>query len=152
MVMALHRQISISTDVYAAIWAARNVGEESEDAILRRLLRVKAAPTEHSVGDTTQMISGARASGFVDPRFGIELPENFEIFRTYQGVEYRAKAVGGSWLLLNDGRAYASLNQLSRAIGTKTENAWNNWYFINAQGKRSLVNALRRTAHLASSH
>ena len=37
--------IQVSTDVYAALWAARKPGEDNEDAILRRVL---AVPTEAS--------------------------------------------------------------------------------------------------------
>lgn len=36
------RTIDISTDVFSAIWKNRLAGEESEDAILRRLLQVGA--------------------------------------------------------------------------------------------------------------
>jgi hypothetical protein len=38
--MSSTRDIQLSTDVYAAIWAARQPGEHTEDAILRRLLGV----------------------------------------------------------------------------------------------------------------
>jgi hypothetical protein len=43
--MSSTRDIQVSTDVYAALWAARKPGEDSEDAILRRVL---AVPTEAS--------------------------------------------------------------------------------------------------------
>ncbi|MCB2109244.1 MAG: hypothetical protein KDE14_16155 [Rhodobacteraceae bacterium] len=137
------RQILVSTDVYAAVWAARRPGEENEDAVLRRLLQVTTTASNKPLS-TDQIARSSITKGFVDPRFGIALPEGFEIFRTYLGVEYRAKAVGGSWLLLNDGQAYPSLNQLSRAVGTKVENAWNNWYFIDSQGMRKLITTLRK--------
>jgi hypothetical protein len=38
--MSALREIQISTTVFAAIWAARQPGENTEDAILRRLLTV----------------------------------------------------------------------------------------------------------------
>lgn len=38
------RSISISTEVFARIWAQRIAGEEDEDAILRRLLGVTPPP------------------------------------------------------------------------------------------------------------
>ena len=48
------KTISISTDTFAAIWAARKDGEDTEDAILSRLLGGKPAekvaakiPTPH---------------------------------------------------------------------------------------------------------
>jgi hypothetical protein len=40
--MSSTRDIPVSTDVFSAIWAARQPGEHSEDAILRRLLAVPA--------------------------------------------------------------------------------------------------------------
>ena len=134
------RQISVSTDTYAAIWGDRKPGEENEDAILRRKFGVAPpSPSESSAGQPTQ-----NKIGFRDPRFGIELSEGFEVFRIYLGTEYRAKANGGKWLLAQTGKSYPSLNQLSRAIGAKVENAWNNWYFIGPDGKRQLITALRR--------
>lgn len=47
------RQISVSTDVFSRIWALRATGEESEDAILLRVLRSppsKALHTERTLG------------------------------------------------------------------------------------------------------
>ena len=132
------REITISTDVYAAIWAARHPGEESEEAILSRILKIQpSAKKPPTVPASPSKI------GFRDPRFGIELPEGFEIFRTYLHVEYRAKAISGKWQLQSTGKAYPSLNQLSRAIGAKIENAWQNWYYTGTDGKRHLVDSLR---------
>lgn len=129
------RAINVSTDVYAAIWAARDSGEESEDAILRKILGVQVSEpsSQRSVG----------AIGFADARFDIVLPEGFEIFRTYKGNDYRARASAGKWVLLNDGKPYPSLNQLSRATSGNIENAWRNWYFMARDGKRYLIERLR---------
>ncbi len=133
------RPITLSTDVFAAIWAARLPGEESEEEILRRLLKV-AAPTPPAVATTPTPTK----VGFSDPRWGIELPEGFEIFRIYKSVEYRAKAIDGKWLLTNTGNSYPSLNQLSRAVSGNVENAWQNWYYLDNSGKRKLVMGLRK--------
>lgn len=130
------RSINISTDVYAAIWAARKPREESEDAILKRLLKVNLQEIEQR---PTKIDFG----GFNDPRFDLSLPEGFEIFRSYKNEEFRARATGGKWLLLNDGRLYPSLNQLSRASSGNIENAWRNWYFTGRDGKRYLIERLR---------
>jgi hypothetical protein len=111
-------------------------GEDSEEEILRRILKVPTLPTPKPVQPNKV--------GFSDPRFGIELPEGFEIFRTYKGKEYRAKAIDGKWLLTNTGDTYPSLNQLSRAVSGNVENAWNNWYYLNSSGKRTLVTGLRK--------
>ena len=132
------RSISISTDTYAAIWAARQPGEDSEEEILRRLLSVPAKSFKAGANNR-----GSDKIGFRDPRFGIELREGFEIFRTYLGTSHRATAKGGRWLLESTGRSYPSLNQLSQAIGAKTENAWINWYFTGEDGKRQLIDSLR---------
>ena len=130
------RPINVTTDVYAAIWAARRPGEDSESAILTRILGV---PAESRVAPRPQSAS----AGWSDPRFDVSLPDAFEIFRVYKGTEYRAKASGGRWVL-SDGRGFASLNQLSRATSGNTENAWRNWYFMGKDGKRHLVEGLRK--------
>lgn len=132
--MSAIRTINVSTDVYAAIWAARRPGEESEDVILQRVLKV--APT-------LKEVTSSQSPGFSDPRFDLVLPEGFEIFRNYKHTDYRARATNGKWLLLNDGKLYPSLNQLSRASSGNIENAWRNWYFIGRDGKRYLIERLR---------
>ena len=131
------RTINVSTDVYAAIWAARQTGEESEDSILARLLNVHPSENRH--------VRPAKIDfgGFSDPRFDLMLPEGFEIFRNYKHTEYRARATSGKWLLLSDGQLYSSLNQLSKATSGNIENAWRNWYFMGRDGKRYLIERLR---------
>jgi len=129
------RTINVSTDVYAAIWASREAGEESEDSILKRVLKVS--------GGQIQQQPVKAGEGFNDPRFDLVLPESFEIFRNYKHTEYRARATGGKWLLVNDGQLYPSLNQLSRATSGNIENAWRNWYFMDRDGKRHLIERLR---------
>ncbi len=138
--MARNRDISISTDTYAAIWADRKPGEDDEDAIIRRKFGVRSAESSLAANSPKPQIK----VGFSDPRFGIELPENFEVFRVYQGKKYRAVARDGKWWLPNDPTGYPSFNQLSQAIGTKTENAWRNWYYTGPEGKRHLIEALRK--------
>ncbi|NVO12648.1 MAG: hypothetical protein HXX10_01290 [Rhodoplanes sp.] len=127
------RAIQVSTEVFAAIWKAQQEGEQSENAILARLLKVAPVAAPGSSG----------AAGFRDARYGIEFSEGFEIFRTYLGREHRAKATGGYWQLLKTGEKYPSLNELSRAIGTKTENAWANWFYIDANAHRAPISSLR---------
>lgn len=132
------RSINVTTDVYAAIWAAREQGEETEDAILRRVLSVRSSPDSPS--SPTEV---GEKIGFRDPRFDVTLPEGFEIFRTYKGQEYRARAIGGQLELLNSGKRFPSLNKASRAVSGNIENAWRNWYFMGSDGKRHLVEGLR---------
>lgn len=130
------RPVQVSTEVYAKIWSLHEAGEDSEDAILRRVLGV--------TGINPPPPAASQKIGFSDARFGIALPEGFEISRVYKGVEYRARAQDGKWLLLNTGETYPSLNQLSQAVSGNVENAWRNWYFKEPSGKRQLVAALRK--------
>lgn len=130
------KTIEASTDVYAAIWAARQPGEETEDAILRRLLKV---PVSQEATSATE----PAAIGFREPRFDVTLPEGFEIFRNYKGTEYRARASNGKWKLVDTGKEFGSLNQLGRATSGNIENAWRNWNFIAKDGKRYKIEALR---------
>jgi hypothetical protein len=126
------RNIAIEDETYAAIWADRQRGEENEDAIIRRKFGIGSEPR------------GSTKIGFRDPRSGIELPEGFEIFRTYKGTGYQAKAVNGRWILQSNGIAYRSLNQLNKAVSGNMENAWNNWYFRYPSGLRRLITELRK--------
>jgi len=126
------RTIQVSTDVFAAIWAARKDGEPTEDAILRRKFNVISSPeTERDLHVTV---------GFHDARYGVKLEPGFEIFRTYLGKEYRARAIQGFWHW--NGMGYPSLNELSNAIGAKKENAWGAWYYLD-NGKKRPVSDLR---------
>ena len=76
--MMAQRAIPISTDLYAAIWSARKPGEESEEDILRRILGVPFPNAASSPAIPPKI-------GFRDPRYGIELPEEFEFFGALPG-------------------------------------------------------------------
>src|SRR5216684_3479652 len=104
------RTIQVSTDVFAALWAARRGDEQSEDEILRGLLKVKPAekPTAPSAKPKI---------GYADPRNGLQFPEGFEVFRNYLGTEYRARASQGAWVRVDNDEAYPSLNALNQSIG-----------------------------------
>jgi len=130
------RTINITTDVYAAIWAARQPGEDTETDVLTRLLGVGNPPAQATVPAPDRV-------GFRDSRFDITLPEGFEIFRNYKGAEYRAKAVGGRWVRQDTNQSYPTINQLSLATSGNTENAWRNWYFMGRDGQRHLIEKLR---------
>jgi hypothetical protein len=137
------RTIAVSTDVFARIWALRLLGESTEDVILRRVLGVsQSARDPNAVEEPT-------TAGIFDVSNDVRFPEGFEIFRTYFGQEFRARANDGGWLL-EDGSKFRSLNQLSRAIGARTENAWINWYFLDDDGHRRPVSDLRSQARVAS--
>jgi hypothetical protein len=133
------RNVGVSTDVYAAIWAARREGEESEDEILRRLLGTApalegAAPAARSVG-----------GGVQDSRTGVTFAEGFKVFRRYKGRDYSATATAGHWLRQDNGQVYPTLNQLNSSIVAGAENVWNgNWKFQAADGSTQSIAVLRR--------
>jgi hypothetical protein len=145
--MMATRSIPVSTDLYAAIWRAQKPGEETEEDILRRIL---GFPTEDQPsaepGPAASETSGggSLSIGFRDARFGVEVPEGFQIFRVYKGMEYKAKAVAGQWLFMNTGDMHSSLNQLSYAVTHRPENAWTVWYYHDKRGKRRLMDTLRK--------
>jgi hypothetical protein len=60
-----------------------------------------------------------------------------------------AQVEQGAWRLNGDEAALSSLNELSRAIGAKTENAWQNWLFNTEEGPRP-VSALRDPTRISS--
>jgi hypothetical protein len=136
----MSRQIVLSTDVYAAIWAARRVGEETEDAILRRLLGCKPAK-----GNAVAAVNGVTGSGGVrDVRNGVDFPEGFEIFRHYKSREFKAVASSGHWLRNDNGERYPTLNQLNASIAAGAENVWNgNWKFKDTDGTIKSIGTLR---------
>jgi hypothetical protein len=121
------RSISISTDVYARIWALRHNGEETEDQILKRVLFDRP--------------ESGQTVGFYDGRYGVAFPEGFSISRISKGRERRAEARGGKWWL--EGVSYGSLNELSRTVTANSENAWKSWYFLDNEGGRHLIDSLR---------
>jgi hypothetical protein len=136
------RSINVSTEVFAWIWSQRKPGEETEDAILRRVF----------LGESTSFVpppTAPVALGAIDRRSGVEFSDGFEIFRTYLGTEYRARASGGAWVLQNDGKSYGSLNELSRAIGARVENAWVNWFYPGPDGNRKPVSDLRDPSRIS---
>lgn len=135
------RDIQVSTEVFALIWSLRKSGEESEDAILSRVLGQSKVEEQDTVSFSPKS-SAETSQGIYDSRHDVHFKEGFEIFRNYLGADYRAKVSGGSWLLLNDGSSYPSLNQLSRRIGAKSENAWINWFFLS-EGNKVSVDSLR---------
>lgn len=130
------RQIAVSVDLYARIWSWRQDGEDSENAILERLLSSSSPALEK------HRALGSAPEGFWDSRHGVVFHEGFEIFRRFKGADVRATASGGVWVLWRDGSTYGSLNQLSRAIGAGTENAWMGWHFLG-DGQRYPISSMR---------
>ena len=81
------RSISVSTDVFAAIWAAREEGEENEDDILRRLLANggKDAAVQPKAG-------GPDSEGVHDSRNNVFFPRGFTHIQGIQGATLRSKS------------------------------------------------------------
>ena len=138
----MSRTISVSTDVFASIWAQRHEGEETEDAILRRILGCEPASAAPANA------SGAQSEvGYVDSRNGVTFPKGFTIVRTYKRKEYSAVAEDGHWRRADNGQTYGSLNQLNASIAAGNENVWNgNWKFRADDGTLQPLDALRRAA------
>jgi hypothetical protein len=137
--MTTARTIQVSTDVFAAIWAARMPGENTEDDVLRRMLRapMRSDPPE-------QVAAQNEGTGFVDLRYGVRVPRGFEIERTFKNRRYRARAENGGWALEGSGQMFPTLTALSEGIGTGIENVWVNWHFIDPQtGERRSMSSLR---------
>ena len=138
----MNRMIDVSTEVFAAIWAKRQDGEETENAILERLLglnpRKENAPAAAPPPSRPQ-------TGFHDTRNGVSFPAGFEIFRSYKRKDYRAVAQDGQWRRLDTGARFPSLNQLNASIAAGNENVWNgNWKFRDESGTVRSIAALRK--------
>lgn len=142
------RAINVSIEVFAKIWSLRELGEETEDIILRRILNCTIDEPDKlpPQGNTSTLIP---AGGFYDRRFNVHFQEGFEVFRNYLGTNYSARATSGRWTLLNDGSSQGSLNELSKAIGAKSENAWVNWFYRSPDGDRRAVSDLRDTSRIS---
>lgn len=139
------KSITVSSDVFAAIWKAHEEGEETEDAILRRIFKLPpTAPAE---------FAGIRphVSGFYDERSGVHFPEGTMIFRVYKGFRREAWAAGGRWLVKATGKSYHSLHKLSQSVNNNgNENAWLNWKFIDNNHREHLIDELRKNPALLS--
>lgn len=133
------RSINVSTDVYAAIWGARKEGEDSENAVLARILRCKPSTKSNAPIDRY-----AKGSGVYDARNNVRFEEGFEIFRSYKGKLFTAEAKAGVWLRTDTGVTYGTLNQLNNSIAAGAENVWNgNWKFRTPDGEELSIGTLR---------
>ncbi len=134
----MQRSISVSTDVFAAIWASRQGSENTEDSILRRVLGCPAGEVEEAV------MPIASNGGVYDSRNNVRFDEGFEAVRSYKGREFKAIATNGSWQRHDTGERFPTLNQLNRTIADGNENIWNgNWKYRSANGKLVSINTLR---------
>ena len=133
----MSRTITLSTAVFAAIWAQRRDGEETEDAILRRLL---------GCGDGAKANGGhgELEGGVYDARNDVHFPEGFEIFRNYKRKEYKATARRGVWVREDTGGQFPTLNRLNESIASGNENVWNgSWKYRTHNGSFRSIASLR---------
>ncbi len=151
------RTISISIDVYAAIWAARQSGEETEDAILYRKFGCKQARIQKEDKTTdrgievngaipqNQSITTSSRYGIRDSRNNVDFPEGFEVFRKYKGQRYWAIVSGGMWERSDTKKSFTSLNQVNASIAEGAENVWSgSWRYLKDDGSTASINELRR--------
>jgi hypothetical protein len=125
------RSISVSPDVFQAIWSARKSGQDTEDAILRGVFNLRAVDPNVPERDISVTV------GFHDPRYGVKLDPGFTILRDYKGKHFTATAVQGFWLSSADGKMYGTLNELNKSIGiTGAENAWKAWQYTERESLR----------------
>lgn len=135
----MSRQVTLSTTVFSAIWANRKDGEETEDAVLRRLLGCSKSDSSELPPATTMGV------GVHDVRNNVRFPEGFIIFRAYKGREYKAAAKNGVWVRQDNGQSYPTLNQLNSSIAAGAENVWNgNWKYRKPDGTTGSINELRK--------
>ena len=139
----MSRTIAISTAVFAAVWSHRRDGEESEDAILARLLEVPSNANDSAPSNLVEKADG----GVYDGRNGVHFPSGFRAFRYYKGRQYVAVVEGGAWVRQDTGKTYRSLNRLNSSIAVGLENVWNGtWKFLSEDGNIRPLGVLRRTA------
>lgn len=133
------RSITVSADVFAAIWKVRRQGEETEDAILRRIFKLPRAPLFEAA------MPGSRIGGFYDERSGTHFPENMRIHRMHKGHRVEAIAHLDRWFIPATGKSFHSLNALSKHVNqTSNENAWVSWKYKDESGKEHLIDEWRK--------
>ena len=134
------RTIEITTDVFAAIWAARLEGEDTESQILERLLCTE----NNTCTQDSKVTPSGQINGYYDNRNDVHFHEGFTAYRKYKGKLYTAIATRGKWMLAGDNSLYPSLNKLNEAIVQGTENIWNgNWSFVDSDQKNYSIDKKR---------
>ena len=136
----MSRVITVSTEVFATIWANREEGEETENSILSRLLNCTNKDGNQDMELTTEETSGVH-----DVRNNVRFHRGFVTFRTYKRRKYEAIAQDSVWLRKDTGKTYPTLNQLNNSIVAGAENVWNgNWKYYTEDGSIRSIGDLRR--------
>ncbi len=146
------RTIIVSTEVFAAIWAHRQPGEDDENAILHRQLGCKDNSGEAGANIIHNPLSQVPPSptpidGVFDRRNDVHFQQGTEILRAYKGHTYKAMADDGMWTRLDTGKKYLSLNQLNLSITNSTaENVWGKWEYLD-NGRYQPIDNLRSSTN-----
>lgn len=149
------RPIIVSHDVFAALWSKRRHGEDSENAVLERLLGLPKGPPMPQPGmltrprfprggDGINQSDGDNGGGIFNHLFQVRFAEGFEIFRVYKGKEYSARVCKGMWVM--EGQNYRSLFALSMAVSDSNENPWRHWKYRDAKDRINYIGELRKAA------
>lgn len=134
-------RILLTADVVAALERHKGPALPTLDAVMRRLLQIPETP----------LIPQDGAVGYRDLKTGFTFPEGFAIERTRDGITYTAIAQGGQWVT-PDGAAYSTLNHLNASLKIgRPENAWTEWRYRNASGKKVRLGAVRPIGKLRAS-
>lgn len=128
-------------ETFAAIWAQRQSGEDTENAILERILGVQKAAPPKAASTALPAANQPAGRGILNTQFGVTFRHGFEIFRVYNGKRFSAVVQDGRWLM--DGNFYLSLRDLSEAVVEGYENSWENWKYRDVDGEEKLIDALR---------
>ena len=135
------RNISVSAEVFAAIWAQRKHGEASEDAILGRILlglndsrssrslapKKNAAPAKCGSKNTT--CACRQASGYSGP--------------TEENSTRRPSTTATGFCRTTAGPT-SPCTDCSWAVVRRGENAWKYWNYSDEKGRISSISRLRR--------
>ena len=136
------KQIEISIDVFAAIWAARKDGEDTENDILARLFNIKSDNSVQLLNFTSDQVT---LDGYLDNRNDVHFSEGFNVFRNYKGKIYFARATNGQWLRVDTNHYFPSLNKLNESIVAGNENIWNgNWQYVDENSTICSIENLRK--------
>jgi hypothetical protein len=121
--MSQYRTIEIDIDVHKLIEAERHSFNETDNEVLRRLLRLPKQPRANEP---------MRAAG---PRSwlgrGATLPHGTDLRMSYSGQEYRGEIVDGEWVV--NGNTFHSPSGAAKAVATTKAgdhtslNGWGYW-------------------------
>ena len=128
------RNVQVSVDVFQAIWAARQPGEDDEDTILSRLL---------GVGGVQAIPKTAGVKPWIDRQYGVTFDHGFEMFRRRKGKEFRARVIDANWHINGQPVDAKSINEVSKAVGAEGENGWVGWNFRSSSGEAKKISDLR---------